>query len=179
MQFDLFTSSADKSDKLLGISAGSKKEFIKALQSFSLFMKIFQLEYDKNMIWISEFLKRKITSQKSYYVSKRVPTPNCLICHEKLQSIYLLPMPTMVIICCLIIKTWQKERRKKCYSFTWPAASRTSLVRGITIGKTGKTAVLPKFSIALTLSQVGGLDYTHPGIGFISPKKFSLLRPCW
>jgi hypothetical protein len=45
------------------------------------------------------------------------------------------------------------------------------LVRGITIGKTGKTAVLPKFSIALTLSQVGGVDYTHPGIGFVSPKK--------
>jgi hypothetical protein len=50
VQFDLFTSSADKSDKLLGISAGSKKEFIEALKSFSLFMKIFQLEYDKNMI---------------------------------------------------------------------------------------------------------------------------------
>ena len=93
---------------------------------------------------LSEFLKRKITSQKSYYVPKRVPTPNCLICHEKLQSIYLLPMPTMVIICCLVIKTWQKERRKKCYSFPCPAASRTSLVRGITIGKTGKTAVLPR-----------------------------------
>ena len=39
--------------------------------------------------------------------------PNCLICHEKLQSIYLLPMPTMVIICCLVIKTWQKLRKKK------------------------------------------------------------------
>ena len=153
MQFDLFTSSADKSDKLLGISAGSTKEFLKdfALKSFSLFMKIFQLEYDKTMIWISECLKRKITSQKSYYVPKRVPTPNCLICHEKLQSIYLLPMTTMVIICCLVIKTWQKERRKKCYSFTWPAASRTSLVRGIIIGKTGKTAVLPKFPVTLTM----------------------------
>ena len=49
MQFDLFTSSADKSGKLLGISAGSKKEFLKdfAQKSFSLFMKIFQLEYDR------------------------------------------------------------------------------------------------------------------------------------
>ena len=40
----------------------------------------------------------------------------------------------------------------------------------------GKTAVLPKYSDTLNLSQSEGADYTHL-LGFVSPKKFWVYAP--
>ena len=42
--------------------------------------------------------------------------------------------------------------------------------RAVINGKTGKTAVIPKCSDTLTLSQPTGADYSHH-IGFVSTKK--------
>ena len=45
------------------------------------------------------------------------------------------------------------------------------LLRGVTIGKTGKTAVLPKFPDMINPISIKGVDYAHPR-DFVSPKIF-------
>ena len=65
-------------------------------------------------------------------------------------------------------------KKAKIHYINLPSHSRTILIRGENIGKTGKTAVLPKFSDTLILSQKGG--QISPII-FVALKKYRVYAP--